>query len=156
MNDKVIVTSMVGGNIGITLPHIRFNKTWPRKGTKLTIEKDILREAIYEPGVEYLFKQGILYIDDLSFKIELGLEPEGAEAPTHVAVDEKYMARVLKVMPIGEMKKAISEMNEIQRQEFVDFASSQNDISLERIKVVDQVTGANILKIIELKRLKEE
>ena len=156
MNDKVIVTSMVGGNIGITLPHIRFNKTWPRKGTKLTIEKDILREAIYEPGVEYLFRQGILYIDDLSFKIELGLEPEGAEAPTHVAVDEKYMTRVLKVMPIGEMKKAISEMNEIQRQEFVDFASSQNDISLERIKVVDQGTGANILKIIELKRLKEE
>ena len=156
MNDKVIVTSMVGGNIGITLPHIRFNKTWPRKGTKLTIEKDILREAIYEPGVEYLFRQGILYIDDLSFKIELGLEPEGAEAPTHVAVDEKYMTRVLKVMPIGEMKKAISEMNEIQRQEFVDFASSQNDISLERIKVVDQVTGANILKIIELRRLKEE
>lgn len=156
MNDKVIVTSMVGGNIGITLPHIRFNKTWPRKGTKLAIEKDILREAIYEPGVEYLFRQGILYIDDLSFKIELGLEPEGAEAPTHVAVDEKYMTRVLKVMPIGEMKKAISEMNEIQRQEFVDFASSQNDISLERIKVIDQVTGANILKIIELKRLKEE
>lgn len=156
MNDKVIVTSMVGGNIGITLPHIRFNKTWPRKGTKLAIEKDILREAIYEPGVEYLFRQGILYIDDLSFKIELGLEPEGVEAPTHVAVDEKYMTRVLKVMPIGEMKKAISEMNEIQRQEFVDFASSQNDISLERIKVVDQVTGANILKIIELKRLKEE
>lgn len=156
MNDKVIVTSMVGGNIGITLPHIRFNKTWPRKGTKLAIEKDILREAIYEPGIEYLFKQGILYIDDLSFKIELGLEPEGAETPTHVAVDEKYMTRVLKVMPVGEMKKAISEMNEIQRQEFVDFASSQNDISLERIKVVDQVTGANILKIIELKRLKEE
>lgn len=156
MNDRVIVTSMVGGNIGITLPHIRFNKTWPRKGTKLAIEKDILREAIYEPGVEYLFKQGILYIDDLSFKIELGLEPEGAETPTHVAVDEKYMTRVLKVMPVGEMKKAISEMNEIQRQEFVDFASSQNDISLERIKVIDQVTGANILKIIELKRLKEE
>lgn len=156
MNDKVIVTSMVGGNIGITLPHIRFNKTWPRKGTKLAIEKDILREAIYEPGVEYLFRQGILYIDDLSFKIELGLEPEGAETPTHVAVDEKYMTRVLKVMPVGEMKKAISEMNEIQRQEFVDFASSQNDISLERIKVIDQVTGANILKIIELKRLKEE
>lgn len=156
MNDKVIVTSMVGGNIGITLPHIRFNKTWPRKGTKLAIEKDILREAIYEPGVEYLFRQGILYIDDLSFKIELGLEPEGVEVPTHVAVDEKYMTRVLKVMPVGEMKKAISEMNEIQRQEFVDFASSQNDISLERIKVVDQVTGANILKIIELKRLKEE
>lgn len=156
MDDKVIVTSMVSGNIGITLPHIRFNKSWPRKGTKLSIDKSILREAIYEPGVEYLFRQGILYIDDLNFKIELGLEPEGTEIPTRIAIDEKYMTRVLKMMPVGEMKKAITEMNEIQRNEFIDFASSQNDISLDRIKVIEQVTGVNILKIVELKRAKEE
>ena len=156
MNDKVIVTSMVGGNIGITLPHIRFNKTWPKKGTKLSIDKDVLREAIYEPGVEYLFKKSILYIDDLAFKIELGLEPEGAESPTLIAMDEKYMTRVLKVMPVNEMKKIISEMNEIQRQEFVDFASNQNDISLDRIQVIKQVTGFDVFKIIELKKMKGE
>lgn len=155
MNDKVIVTSMVGGNIGITLPHIRFTKTWPKKGTKLSIEKDILREAIYEPGVEYLFKKGILYIDDLAFKIELGLEPEGVETPTVIAMDEKYMTRVLKLMPIPEMRKCIKEMNDIQKQEFVEFASSQNDISLDRISAIKELTGFDVLKIIELKKLKE-
>ena len=64
MNERVIVTSMVSGNVGLTLPHLRVNKTWPKKGTKLPIEKDVLREAIYEPGVEYMFKNGILYIED--------------------------------------------------------------------------------------------
>ena len=66
------------------------------------------------------------------------------------------MTRVLKVMPVNEMKKIISEMNEIQRQEFVDFASNQNDISLDRIQVIKQVTGFDVFKIIELKKMKGE
>ena len=81
MNERVIVTSMVSGRIGLVLPRMHINKVWPKKGTKLPVEKDILREAIYEPGVEYLFKQGLLYIDDMDFKIELGLESEEAKKP---------------------------------------------------------------------------
>jgi len=125
MNERVIVTSMVSGNVGLTLPHLRVNKTWPKKGTKLPIEKDILREAIYEPGVEYMFKNGILYIDDMDFKIELGLEAEGAKAPTAIIpVDEKYLERVLKRMPVSEMKQVIKTMNDNQRRELIDYASS--------------------------------
>ena len=113
MNDKVIVTSMVSGNVGLILPHLRVNKSWPKKGAKLPIDKEILREAIYEPGVEYMFKNGILYIDDMDFKIELGLEPEGAKTPEAIIpIDEKYLERVLKRMPIVEMKQAIKAMNE--------------------------------------------
>ena len=112
MNEKVIVTSMVSGNVGLTLPHLRFVKTWPKKGTKLPIDKEILREAIYDPGVEYMFKNGILYIEDMDFKVELGLEEEGAKAPTAIVpLDEKYLERVLKRMPVAEMRKVIKEMN---------------------------------------------
>mgnify|MGYP003294163585 CR=1 FL=1 len=129
MNEKVIVTSMVGGNVGLTLPHLRVNKTWPKKGTKLPVEKEVLREAIYEPGVEYMFKQGLLYIDDMDFKIELGLEPEGAKAPTEIIpVDEKYLNRVLKLMPLSEMKAAINKMSDNQKKELLDYAVKQNDI----------------------------
>lgn len=156
MNDnRVIVTSMVSGNVGITLPQYRFNKTWPKKGTKLSIEKDILREAIYEAGVEYLFKQGMLYIEDMDFKIELGLEPEDAKTPTLIAMDDKYMNRVLKLMPIAEMKMAIKAMNDTQKREFVDYASNQNDIQLDRISIIKALTGIDILKVIELKKAKE-
>jgi hypothetical protein len=157
MNERVMVTSMVSGRIGLVLPRLHINKVWPKKNTKLPVEKEVLREAIYEPGVEYMFKQGLLYIDDMDFKIELGLEEEGTKAPTNVIpMDEKYMSRVLKLMPIAEMKKAISAMNDNQKRELIDFASEQNDISFDRMDVIKKLTGIDVVKVIELKRSKEE
>lgn len=157
MNDKVIVTSMVSGNVGLTLPHLRVNKTWPKKGTKLPVEKEILREAIYEPGVEYMFKNGILYIEDMDFKIELGLEAEGAKAPTAIIpVDEKYLERLLKRMPVAEMKQAIKGMNDNQKREMIEYASEQNDIQLDRLSAIKELTGTDLFKVIELKRQKGE
>ena len=124
MNDKVIVTSMVNGIVSINRPEHRLVKTWPKKGTKLPVDKEALREAIYEPGVEYMFKNAMLYIEDMDFKIELGLEEEGAKAPTAIIpVDEKYLERLLKRMPVSEMKAAIKAMNDTQKNEMIDYAS---------------------------------
>lgn len=157
MNEKVTVTSMVNGRIGLVLPHMHINKVFPKKGTKLPIEKDILREAIYEPGVEYMFKQGLLYIDDMDFKIELGLEAEGTKEPTEVIpVDEKYLNRVLRLMPIAEMKKAIEAMNDNQIRELVDYAAGMDGIQFDRMDVLKKMTGIDIVKMIELKRAKGE
>ena len=153
MNEKVMVTSMVGGTISASsLEH----RVWNKKGQKLPVSKDVLREAIYEPGVEYMFKKGILYIDDMDFKIELGLESEGTTTPTEILpVDDKYLNRVLKLMPIAEMKTAIDKMSIVQKQELVDYASKQNDIQLDRLAIVSDKCKVDILKTIELNRQKE-
>lgn len=154
MDDKVMVTSMVGGTISASALN---HKVWNKKGQKLPVSKDVLREAIYEPGIEYMFKNGILYIEDMDFKIELGLEAEGTKIPTQIIpMDEKYMTRVLKLMPISEMKKSIDEMSMVQKQELVDFAVKQNDIQLDRIKIVSDKCGVDVLKAIELNRQKGE
>ena len=154
MNDKVMVTSMVGGTISASALN---HRVWNKKGQKLPVSKDVLREAIYEPGIEYMFKNGILYIEDMDFKIELGLEAEGTKTPTQIIpMDEKYMTRVLKLMPVSEMKKAIDEMSMVQKQELVDFAVKQNDIQLDRIKIVSDKCGVDVLKAIELNRQKGE
>ena len=153
MNEKVMVTSMVGGTISASsLEH----RVWNKKGQKLPVSKDVLREAIYEPGVEYMFKKGILYIEDMDFKIELGLESEGATIPTEILpVDDKYLNRVLKLMPVSEMKAAIDKMSVVQKQELVDYASKQNDIQLDRLAIVSEKCKVDILKTIELNRQKE-
>jgi hypothetical protein len=157
MNEKVIVTSMVNGLVSINRPEHRLVKVWPKKGTKLPVEKDALREAIYEPGVEYMFKNGMLYIDDMDFKIELGLEEEGAKEPTAVIpVDAKYLERMLKRMPIREMKEVIKTMNDNQRRELVDYAAEQGDIQLDRINAIKELTGIDLFKVIELKKQQEE
>ena len=148
MDDKVMITSMVGGTIRVSALN---HRVWNKKGQKLPVSKDILREAIYEPGVEYMFKKGILYIEDMDFKIELGLEAEGTKVPTEILpMDEKFMNRVLKLMPVPEMKTTIDKMTMVQKQELVDFAVKQNDISLDRIKIVSDKCGVDILKTISL------
>ena len=154
MDEKVMVTSMVGGTISASALN---HRVWNKKGQKLPVSKDILREAIYEPGVEYMFKNGILYIEDMDFKIELGLESEGTKIPTQILpIDDKYMNRVLKLMPIADMKKAIDSMSQVQKQELVDFAVLQNDIQLDRIKIVSEKCGVDILRTIELSKQKGE
>lgn len=154
MNDKVMVTSMVGGTISASsLQH----RVWNKKGQKLPVSVDVLREAIYEPGIEYMFKKGILYIEDMELKIELGLEAPDTKQPTEILpVDDKYLNRVLKLMPIPEMKMAIDKMSIIQKQELVDYASKQNDIQLDRLAIVSEKCKVDILKTIELNRQKGE
>lgn len=154
MDEKVMVTSMVGGTISASaLDH----RVWNKKGQKLPVNKSTLREAIYEPGVEFMFKNGILYIDDMDFKIELGLESEGTKEPSQmIPVDDKYLNRVLKLMPVSDMKKAIDKMSLVQKQELVDYAVKQNDIQLDRLQIVSEKCGVDILKSIELSRQKGE
>ena len=95
-----------------------------------------------------MFKNGILYIDDMEFKIELGLEAPGTETPTEVLpIDDKYLNRVL--------KSTIDKMSIVQKQELVDYASKQNDIQLDRLAIVSEKCGVDVLKTIELNRQKE-
>ena len=104
-----------------------------------------------------MFKNGVLFIEDMEFKIELGLEAEGTKVPTQIlAVDDKYLNRVLKLMPLVDMKKAIDDMTLIQRQELVDYAVKQNDVQLDRLDVISKKCNVDILKAIELNRQKGE
>lgn len=159
MNDKVLVTSMVNHSVGISLPQNGYmvRKSWPQRGAKVLIDKESLREGIYNPGVESIFKEGILYIEDMDFKIELGLEEPETKTPTNIIpVDEKYLERVLKRMPVVEMKQVLKKMSAEQIQELILFASNQNDIQLDRVNAIKEITGTDLFKVIELKRQQEE
>ena len=159
MNEKILVTSMVKQSVGISLPQNGYmvEKYWPQKGAKVLIDKESLREGIYLPGVEYMFKNGLLYIDDMEFKIELGLEEPDAKVPTNIVpVDEKYLERVMKRMPLAEMKQTLKKMSADQLEELIIYASSQNDIQLDRINAIKEVTGTDLFKVIDLKRQMEE
>ena len=159
MNDKVLVTSMVNHSVSLSLPQNGYTvrKSWPQRGAKVLLDKEMLREAIYNPGTERIFKKGVLYIEDMEFKIELGLEEPETKTPTNIIpMDEKYLERVMKRMPIAEMKLAIKKMSPDQLNELILYASSQNDVQLDRISAIKEVTGTDLFKVIDLKRQMEE
>ena len=159
MNENVIVTSMISGTTILHLPQGGYlvKKVWPKKGAKLPISKDSLREAFYDEGVESMFRSGDLYIDDMEFKIELGLEEPETKIPTQIIpMDDKQANRILRLMPIFEMRKAIEKMSKEQINELIEYGANQNDIQLDRLAVIKEITGIDLLKVIELNRQREE
>ena len=100
------------------------------------------------PGVEYLFEQGLLYIEDMQIKKDLGLEPIDAEEPTNIIIpDDKMVKRLLTVVPSSELKATLKKLPTEQISEFAQKAISVGDINLERSEIIKEVAASRGLNI---------
>ena len=155
--NKVKVRSGVGGTIGIHVPEIRLSRTWEKKGAVKEIDLEQLQEAIYEPGVQYMFEQGILIIDDMEAKIALGLEEEGTKEPTNIIVlTEEQMKRYMTTLPTAEFRKKVKELPYEQAVELAQYAIENSYASIDKVEVLKKITDIDVLKAIQLKRANEE
>lgn len=155
--EMVTVISTVNGVIGIYLPDLRFKKEWTRKGQRQKIDKDLLQDIMYDPGSEYMFRTGMLYIEDMDIKKEIGLEPEEATEPVNIIVlDEKQLNRYLTVMPLHEFKENVKKLSIEQAKNLVDYAVQKETITFDKAEFLEKVTGLNAMSMIQLNRKNKE
>ena len=157
MEKKIKVKNLVKGRVGITLPDLRLNVNWDRKGQTRMIDFDTLQEALYDYGTEYMFKEGMLGIDDMETKIALGLEPEGATEPQFIKVlDDDQMKRMMTVMPIFEFKKELKGVPREQVLNLVDYAVQNEYSDIKKCDVLKEITGIDVISAIRLNREDKE
>lgn len=150
-NKKVMLINMVNRRVGIDVPDLRLSRVWERKGAKKPIDLDVLKEAFYDPGVEYLLREGILYIEDMDVKIELGLE-EDASSPTIIILNEDELKRYLTVMPIFEFREKVNELGREQKLSLVDYAIENEHTNYEKCEILKELVEVDIIRAIQLKR----
>lgn len=156
-NSKVAVVSTVNGTIGIYSPEYGFKKDWAKKGQKIMIDKELLENLMYDNGVEYMFQTGMLYIEDMEVKKEMGLEPEDATEPVNIIVlSDKDMRRYLTVMPVAEFKQKIATLSTEQKKNLVDFAVENEIMNIEKSEILKEATSLDSIKMIELNRQNKE
>lgn len=156
-NKKVYVVSTVNGTVGISLPEYGFRKDWTKKGQKVAIDKELLENIMFDPGTEYMFRTGMLYIEDMEVKKELGLEPEDATEPENIIVlSDTEMKRYLTVLPLHEFKEKLANLSIEQKKNMVDYAVENEIINLEKCELLKEATGLNIVRMIELNRQNKE
>ena len=155
--EMVTVISTVNGVVGIYLPDLRFKKEWTRKGQRQKIDKDLLQDIMYDPGSEYMFRTGMLYIEDMDIKKEIGLEPEEATEPVNIIVlDEKQLNRYLTVMPLHEFKENVKKLSIEKAKNLVDYAVQKETITFDKAEFLEKVTGLNAMSMIQLNRKNKE
>lgn len=149
MSEKVYVTSTVRGNITVSVPQINFRRTWTKKGMRIAIEKEKLDEMQFDPGFEYMLRKGILYIEDMQVKKDLGLEPEDAEKPVNILIfDNKSMEEILK-QPLWRFKEMIGKYSVDQCRNLADYMLEKKAFDYDRCAVVKEITGIDVMKVYE-------
>ena len=153
MDKKVKVVSLVSQRVVLTVPDIRLRRVWERKGATALISFEQLEEAMYSPGVENLFKNGILGIDDMEVKIALGLEPEEAKEPVNIIVlDDAQRKRYLTVLPLNEFKEKIKELPREQINELAAYAIANKIMDYDKSEEIKKYIDVDIMTAIKLNR----
>lgn len=148
-NNFVMVRSASDWTLVVNVPHLNLHRVWTKRGQKFPIDRNDLLQAYYRPAVEALFREGSLVTDDTDFLREVGLLDE-EEQPIVYELTDVMKGRLIKLMPLSEVKKEVSKMSRTQIEELAEYAIIHyNDLVMDRVDYLSQVSGKNILKAIE-------
>ena len=157
MEEKVKVVNLISSRVNIDLPEMRLNRIWEKKGAVKAIPFNQLEEALYNPGVEALFREGVLGIEDLEIKKKLGLEPEDAEQPVNIIIlDDTQRKRYLKVLPLHEFKEKIKTLPIEQIRELAQFAIDNEIVDFDKAEIIKKITGTDIIGTIQMNKADQE
>lgn len=146
----VIVTNAVGHSVSISNRELNFRRKWDHKGDKKRIDYDVLEELLYNRGVETLFKEGYLVIDNLQDAQDLGLEPIEATEPTNIITLTDFQRnRLLTVAPLKEFMETLDKLSTVQAEELAQYAIDNKVGDLERYELLKKKTGLDVITVIK-------
>ena len=157
MDNKVKIKNLVSSIVSIDVPDARLKRVWEKKGAVKTIPFEQLEEAMYDPGVEALFSNGVLGIDDMETKQKLGLEPEDAKEPVNIIIlDDQQRKRYLTVMPLNEFKVEVQKLPTEQVKELAQFAIENELVDFDKDSILKEMVNIDVIKTIELNKADQE
>jgi hypothetical protein len=109
-----------------------------------------LVQAYYDPAVEALFKAGSLVVNDVDFLREVGLLDETTKKSVVYELTDTMKVRLIKTMPLSEVKKELGKMTQTQIEELADYAIVHyNELMMDRIDLLSQASGKKIMEAIK-------
>ena len=148
-NNIIMVRSASDWTVVVDIPYLNLHRVWNKRGQKYPIERSVLLQAYYDNAVENLFKEGLLVVDDKEFLREVGLLDEEDNTVLYELTDN-MKNRIIKLMPISEVKKELAKMSASQLEELGDYAILHyQDLAMDRVDILTKATGKNILVAIK-------
>ena len=157
MSDKVKIISSFDGRCGIDNSDLHISRRWPARGASVMLDKSVVEELMYDDAFKNMIEDGTLYIEDMEFKKEIGLEPQEATEPTIIFLDDKQLNRYWKVMSLAQFKTEVKKLTKAQLQSLADYAIKHGeDGNIQKANYLTEITGRNILKGIDFQNSVKE
>lgn len=150
MSEKIKVISAVNHRCGIDNADLHISRRWPGLGSVVTFDKEQIEELMFDPAFANMISEGMLYIDDMEVKKEIGVEPEEATTPTIIYLSEKELERFWKIMPMAQFKLETKKLTKSQITSLARYAMAHGQTgSIEKANYLSEISGFQILKGIE-------
>lgn len=154
-NRQVIIKNMYDSVVSVVKPEYGIQRKWNKMGQAMAIPYDIVEQLLWDRGFRNLIENGILYIEDMKTKIDLGLEPEGATEPVNIRTLNEEDKKNLWNAPIAVFKKEISDLPTIQVDALVEYAILNDIADAAKCNYIKEITGKDILVSISRKHADE-
>lgn len=154
---KVLIQKLSRGRTSIVQPELRLRVTWETKGTKRMVSLESLKEALFLPGIERLFKEGHLYPVNKEDRIALGLEEEAVEAEEKMTIlTDEQRHYYLTTATALELKELLPTLSPVQIDLLVEYAVNNKLGNIAKSDIIKRFCGKDIMKITQFKRAQEE
>ena len=157
MSDKIKVISTYNGRCGIDNADLNISRRWQNRGDAVSFTREQLESLQFDVAFMNMVREGVLDIEDMDVKKEIGVEPEDAAQPTRILMDDKTLERFWKNMPLGQFKVESKNLTKSQLAMLAEYAIAHgSEGSIEKANYLTSISGYNILKGIELARQSQE
>ena len=156
---KVKIKNLVNSRVVIEDPNTRTSRVWEQRGAVRTIEMEVLEELIYTPGVEYMFREGVLDIVEPNREeilVKLGLQEEDGSNKIIILSDEDKKKLMSDVTTVANFRKKVSELPKEQINELVDYCVDNKILNYEKVDILKSKTGKDILSMVRLREADKE
>ncbi len=153
-NNKVGIKNISNRNVGLTVKDLRLHRVILPKQT-IYLTKEVLEEALTYPGVQYLFDNKYLALNDVNFGMEQGiLTDEDVDKVNDVLVqknvqDKEEIKRIVNFGTDFELKKLLADETEARKQVIADIAANCEGLTMSKIDIIKRLTGIDLNKIVK-------
>lgn len=149
MERNVIIKNMIDAKVGVKDISTGLNRVWQRRGQVMGIPFEIVEQLLWQDGFRNMIDQGILYIENMKDKQDLGLESADATVPENIIVlTDKEIEYLLKEAKIDEFKKRLTEIPDTQIDLLIDYAINHKIVDSVKCTILKKITQRDILKAI--------
>lgn len=149
-NRMVTIKSMVDARVSVKDPTYGVNRRWDRKGQRISMPYSVVEGMLWQDGFRHLIESGILYIDNLKDKQDLGLEPEDTKEPVNIIVlTEIQMKNLLTTTPFIVFKKEVQLLTRVQIDNLIEYAIRNQLIDVQKCSFLKKLTGRDIISMIK-------
>lgn len=149
MDRTVIVTNMLNAQVGVKDNTTGMIRRWNKRGHKIPIPFDVIEQLMWQDGFRRMIESGILYIENLQDKINLGIEPYGTDKPVNIIVlSDKRMEELMTTIPLEVFKEEMQQLPRVQVDNLIEYAINNKKVDSAKCAFLKSLTGKDIFKAI--------